>query len=102
MSCGVPVIATRSGGPPSFVNTVSGRPNGWLVPPDDVDALADALVEAVNDEAGRRERAENAYEQIRARYAWHTLARRFAAVYDELLRRPRRSEARGRSAADQT
>ena len=56
----------------------------------------------MNDEAGRRERAENAYEQIRARYAWHTLARRFAAVYDELLRRPRRSEARGRSAADQT
>lgn len=101
MSSGVPVIATRSGGPPSFVNAVSGRPNGWLVPPDDVDALADALVEAVNDEVGRRERAENAYEQIRARYAWHTLARRFAAVYDELLRRPRRSEARGRSVADQ-
>src|SRR3989304_749592 len=40
MSCGVPVIATRSGGPPSFVNTLSGRPNGWLGPPADVDALA--------------------------------------------------------------
>ena len=86
MSSGVPVIATRSGGPPSFVNTVSGRPNGWLIPTDDVDALADALVEAVNNEAGRRERAENAYEQIRGRYSWHTLAHRFAAVYDELLR----------------
>ena len=102
MSCGVPVIATRSGGPPSFVNTVAGRPNGWLVPPDDVDALADALVEAVNNEAGRRERAENAYQQIRACYAWPTLARRFAAVYDELLRQPSRSEAPGRSVADQT
>lgn len=86
MSSGVPVIATRSGGPPSFVNTVPGRPNGWLVPTDDVDALADALVEAVNNEAARRERAENAYEQIRGRYSWHTLAHRFAAVYDELLR----------------
>jgi hypothetical protein len=64
---------------------------GGLVPPDDLDALADALVAAVNNEAGRRERAENAYEQIRSRYAWHTLARRFAAVYDELLHRPRRS-----------
>lgn len=92
MSCGVPVIATRSGGPPSFVNTVPGKPNGWLVPPDDVDALADALVEAVNNEAGRRERAENASEQIRGRYSWHTLAHRFAAVYDGLLCRPRRAE----------
>ncbi len=85
MSAGVPVITTRSGGPVSFVNTVSGSPNGWLVPPDDVDALADAIVEAVNGEAKRRARAENGYRQIRAGYSWHTLAHRFTAVYDELL-----------------
>jgi hypothetical protein len=48
-------------------------------------------VEAVKNEAGRRERAENASEQIRGRYSWHTLAHRFAAVYDKLLCGPRRS-----------
>ncbi len=85
MSAGVPVVTTRSGGPVSFVNTVSGSPNGWLVPPDDVDALADVLVEAVNDEAGRRVRAGNGYRQIRAGYSWQTLAHRFTAVYEELL-----------------
>jgi glycosyltransferase involved in cell wall biosynthesis len=81
MSCGVPVIATTTGGPPSFVNTVAGSPNGWLVAPDDVDALADALVEAVNDDATRNERADNASRQIRDAYSWQALAGRFEALY---------------------
>ena len=51
--------------PSLLVNTVPGKPNGWLVAPDDVDALADALVKAVNDDAARNERAEHAKQQIR-------------------------------------
>lgn len=89
MSAGLPVITTRSGGPVSFVNALFGSPNGWLVPPDDVDSLADALVEAVNDDAKRRARAENGYRQIRAGYSWQTLAHRFTAVYEELCTKPR-------------
>ena len=60
MACGLPVIGTLSGGPPSFVNVVPGEPDGWLVPPDDEEALAAAIVHAVNDagerSAARRER----------------------------------------------
>ncbi|MEO6867431.1 MAG: glycosyltransferase family 4 protein, partial [Gaiellales bacterium] len=41
MSCGLPVIGTQSGGPPSFVNVTAGEPDGWLVPPDDERALAE-------------------------------------------------------------
>ncbi len=44
LACGVPVLSTRSGGPESIV--VPGQ-NGWLVPVDDVDALADSLRQAV-------------------------------------------------------
>jgi glycosyltransferase involved in cell wall biosynthesis len=84
MACGVPVIVARSGGPISFVNTQSGRPNGWLVEPDDLDGLTNALIESVNDPDARRERGENAYEQIRAAYSWDSLAARFAAVYEGL------------------
>ena len=84
MACGLPVIGTRSGGPTSFVNTVPGEPNGWLVEPDDLDALTDAIVEAVNDGAARRARAANAYRQIRRHYSWHHLAERFVAVYERL------------------
>ena len=54
MATGLPVLATTSGGFPTMINTDASRPDGWLVPPDDVDALADALVEVVNrpDERG--------------------------------------------------
>ncbi len=87
MSCGVPVIATRSGGPLSFVNTDPARPNGWLIPPDDLGALTAALVEAVNDAHARRIRAENGYRQIRASHSWDTSAQAFAALYAELIAR---------------
>jgi glycosyltransferase involved in cell wall biosynthesis len=84
MACGLPVLATRSGGPLSFINTRPERPSGWLVEPDDEAALADALVEAVNDQGARRERGANAYEQIRTEYSWRSLAGRFTALYESV------------------
>ena len=85
MSCGVPVIATRSGGPVSFVNTDPARPNGWLIPPDDIGALTEALVEAVNDPHARRVRGDNGYRQIRASHSWDASARAFGSLYEELM-----------------
>lgn len=85
MACGLPVVATTTGGPLTFVNTHPGEPNGWLVPPDDEGALATALVEAAGDtdEVGRRGR--RAYEQVRAEYSWRSLARRFISVYEDVI-----------------
>jgi glycosyltransferase involved in cell wall biosynthesis len=84
MAAGVPVITTSTGGPLGFVN-VDPEPNGWLVPPDDVQALADALVVAVNDRGERERRAENAYTQIRRRFAWSTIAEEFVGLYEQVL-----------------
>ena len=39
MACGLPVVAAASGGPLSFVNDNPATPNGWLVTPDDEEAL---------------------------------------------------------------
>ena len=50
MACELPVIGTLSGGPPSFINVTPGEPDGWLVPPDDETALANAMVTAIDDE----------------------------------------------------
>jgi D-inositol-3-phosphate glycosyltransferase len=85
MACGLPVIATRSGGPLSFVNTVRERPNGWLVDPDDEAGLAGTLIEVVNDPPKRLARGEAAYEQIRGAYAWDTIATRVASLYEDML-----------------
>ena len=85
MACGVPVIAARAGGPPSFINTEPARPNGWLVEPDDLDGLADALVHAVNDRDARAARARNGYESTRREYSWDTLAGRVGRVYERAI-----------------
>lgn len=71
MAVGRPVIATHSGGFPLMVNLDPARPTGWLVAPDDVDALANALVEAVDDpgELARRGFAARAYAETNLSWA---------------------------------
>jgi glycosyltransferase involved in cell wall biosynthesis len=51
MACGLPVIACRSHGPAEIVGD---RSSGWLIPPDDEDALVDALLAATTDRQERR------------------------------------------------
>ena len=67
MACGLPVIAKDAYGPAEIVD--HGE-TGWLVPPDDEEALADALVDAVNDPGKRARKGEAAYVVSHDRYAW--------------------------------
>jgi len=85
MACGVAVIAANAGGPPSFVNVDRSRPNGWLVEPDDLDSLADAMVEAVNDPGDRGRRAKNGLEVTRRDFSWISLAQQTADVYEQAI-----------------
>ena len=92
MACGVPPIAVDAHGPREIVD--AGE-TGWLVPPDDEDAMAEALVEAVNGDAERRRRGERAYVVARSRYAWPALARGLAHVYEDVAAgRPASADAR--------
>jgi glycosyltransferase involved in cell wall biosynthesis len=81
MACGLPSLAVDAHGPATIVEPGE---TGWLVPPDDEDALRDALVAAVNDANGRRQMGQTAYERSRARYSWPALAERIARVYDDV------------------
>jgi glycosyltransferase involved in cell wall biosynthesis len=81
MACGLPSIAVDAHGPATIVD--DGE-TGWLVPPDDEDAMVEALVEAVNDGDERRRRGEAAYSVARARYSWPALVDAVARVYDEV------------------
>jgi glycosyltransferase involved in cell wall biosynthesis len=51
MACGVPVIASRAPGPAAIV---ADGATGWLIPPDDEDALVKALVDAARGQEERR------------------------------------------------
>jgi glycosyltransferase involved in cell wall biosynthesis len=80
MACGLPVASVDAHGPADIVDP--GQ-SGWLVPPDDQDALADALVEAVNQPAERRRRGEAA-RHAAARYSLTGVARSVARAYQDL------------------
>src|SRR5829696_3702551 len=83
MACGVRAIAVDAHGPATIIE--AGE-DGWLVPADDEEAMADALVEAVNDADERRRRGDNAYESSRSRYSWPALAKEVASVYDDVVK----------------
>jgi glycosyltransferase involved in cell wall biosynthesis len=88
MACGLPVIAAASGGPLSFVNTVAGAPNGWLVPPDDGEALTTALLEATSASTGATQRARrsaNASAQMKRQFSWTATARHTVRLYETVI-----------------
>jgi glycosyltransferase involved in cell wall biosynthesis len=82
MACGVPPIAIDAHGPAEIV---TDGETGWLVLPDDEDAMVKALVTATSDDDERVRRGEAAYADARARYSWPALARGVANVYDDVL-----------------
>jgi glycosyltransferase involved in cell wall biosynthesis len=81
MACGLPCVAVDAHGPATIVD--DGE-TGWLVPPDDEDAMVEALVSVVNDEDERRRRGEAAYSVARERYSWPSLVEKLGVVYDEV------------------
>jgi glycosyltransferase involved in cell wall biosynthesis len=85
MACGLPVIAVNNHGPATIVD--DGE-TGLLIPPDDEDAMVEALVRIVSDDDERRRMGETAYERSRARYSWPALAERLARVYDNVAAPP--------------
>jgi glycosyltransferase involved in cell wall biosynthesis len=87
MACEVPTIAVDRFGPGEIITDAE---SGWLVEPDDVDGLAAALLEAIDDPAERARRGARGHDVAVERYGWPAITRRFADVLDEtqLRRKP--------------
>jgi glycosyltransferase involved in cell wall biosynthesis len=81
MAAGLPVVATRTGGPAAFVNVDPAAPVGWLVPPDDEDALVAVLVDALTDPGGRLARGRAARAFTQRGFSWTRVAEAVAEVY---------------------
>jgi glycosyltransferase involved in cell wall biosynthesis len=86
MACRVPAIAVNRGGPAAIVDDPD---TGWLVPPDDAEAMAVAMAEAVNDAPARRLRGQSARGAVVGRYAWRQIGLDLAELAGELTRVPR-------------
>jgi glycosyltransferase involved in cell wall biosynthesis len=81
MRAGTPVIVTDVDG---NRDTVQNGANGLVVPPDDPEALAHAIVTVLEDEHLRAALVEGARRTL-GRFAVHRMAAATAAVYAQLL-----------------
>jgi glycosyltransferase involved in cell wall biosynthesis len=77
LACGVPVVSTRVGGVPFIVE--DGR-TALLVPPADAQAMAEAIVRALSDDALAQALAEAGMREV-ARYDWAQVRGQWMAVY---------------------
>lgn len=82
MAHGRPVIATEAGGLPDKVR--SGI-NGWLVPPDDEQALARAMEEAVGNRDRLNEMGARGREIVEREFSWAAATDRLMSLYNEVL-----------------
>jgi glycosyltransferase involved in cell wall biosynthesis len=82
MMCGAAVIGTASGGIPDIV---ADRQRGLLVPPDDVEALAQAMLELLDNDSLRQQLAANGHAFAMHNYTSGPLAERYARLVREAL-----------------
>ncbi|MFC2171033.1 glycosyltransferase family 4 protein [Acidobacteriota bacterium] len=77
---GKPVIATRIGGIPEVVDE---HETGLLIPPNDVEALENALCAVADNPASFRSMAQNCFRAAR-RYALESITQSYLDVYESL------------------
>jgi len=83
MALGKPVVATAVGGVPEVV---AGGETGVLVPPGEVEALADAIVEVLNDPARAAEMGERGRQRAVRLFDIGDMVERTKAVYADIMR----------------
>jgi sugar transferase (PEP-CTERM/EpsH1 system associated) len=82
MACGLPVLATDTGGNPELVEP--GH-NGELFPVGDPAALAGRLRRLVEDPARMRRLGTEARDRVLQRFDWEVTVAQYLALYDEVL-----------------
>ncbi len=81
MACGIPVISTKLGGIPDVVHD---KETGLLVKPEDVDALADAIITLVENEDIAAKMGSNGKKRVQE-YSWKKIAEKTEDIYNRLL-----------------
>lgn len=81
MACGKPIVATTAGGIPEVVE--DGK-TGFLVPPRDHQAMADAIVRLLKDEALRRRMGEAGLSLASAKFSAERMVEGTLAAYGTL------------------
>jgi len=82
LAAGVPTVATAVGGAPEVIQDGI---NGWLVPPADTSALAQAIIRALNMTAGEKAALSARAAAAGRRYSVEAMADATLAIYRAVL-----------------
>ncbi|NHI83596.1 MAG: glycosyltransferase family 1 protein [Candidatus Thorarchaeota archaeon] len=82
MACGVPVVTTGVFGPSEIVRH---EWDGYIVPVDDVQALAEAIETLLSDASLRLRLGRNAVNTVKKRFDIRLHAKRLMSIYREVL-----------------
>jgi rhamnosyl/mannosyltransferase len=83
MACGLPLISTELGTGTSYVN--QHDQTGFVVPPDDPEAMAAAINRLLGDETLRRAMSAAALTRVHAEFTQDKMAARMLNLYQEVL-----------------
>lgn len=82
-ACGLPVVAGNSGGIP---DAVRDGETGYLVPPEDPAALADAICRLLGDPEGARRVGAAGRRAVETYYNWDRVVRDLRSIEAEIIR----------------
>lgn len=80
--CRKAIIATNVGGTPEVI---SGKNDGFLVPPRQPHIIAEKLTLLIENPTLRTTFSENAFSTVKNKFSWHHSADQYLAVFSELL-----------------
>ena len=80
MAVGTPLVSTRAGSIPEIVEH---EVTGLLVPPDDPEALHQAISRLAGDTGLAARLGATGRERMRANYSWQAVAQRYARLYTQ-------------------
>jgi len=82
MGCECPIIA---GDLPAIHDIVIHEENGLIVESGNIRALADAIIQTLDDKDLRLKLAEKARMQVMERFDWEVIAGKYGKIYQALL-----------------
>jgi glycosyltransferase involved in cell wall biosynthesis len=97
MAAGLPVIASDAGGPQEII---THGLNGFLTPPGDAKALAEAIIELLENQERAAAIAEAGRDHVAQHFSVRASAEKVERIYRDIItNRSHRSETRGRRSA---
>jgi len=81
-ACGTPIVATEDGGP---IDIIGNCENGRLIDPLDKEAIAETLIEVLEDKKAWKTYADNGIKGVTRHYSWQAHVEKYLDVIKPLI-----------------